>query len=144
MQAFMMRSWDEWRRYVKASGLSMPQFGTLMHLRHVGPCGVSEVGCHMEVSSAAASQLVDRLVHQGLVERREDPRDRRVRTLSLTSRGEAMIEQAMEERLRWADSMAAGLSEESRKALAAALPALVEATRAIPAESSENARSGTC
>lgn len=137
----MMRSWDEWRRYVKASGLSMPQFGTLMHLRHAGPCGVSDIGCHMEVSSAAASQLVDRLVHQGLVERREDPRDRRVRTLSLTSRGKALIEQAMEERLRWADGMAAGLSEESRKALAVALPALIEATRVVPAQPNETARS---
>ncbi len=144
MQAFMMRSWDDWRRYVKASGLSMPQFGALMHLHHVGLCGVSEFGGHMDITSAAASQLVDRLVHHGLVERKEDPKDRRARTLSLTTRGRTLIEQGMQERYRWMDNMAKGLSEESRKTIAAALPALIEAARAAPADSVDTARSRSC
>jgi DNA-binding MarR family transcriptional regulator len=129
METFQERSWHDWMRHVKSSGLSMPQFGAMMHLYHRGSCGVSDVGGHMEITSAAASQLVDRLVHQGLVERKEDPRDRRVRTLSLTQSGRALVESGMKESYRWLEERVSGLSEEKRKAIAAALPALIEAGR---------------
>ena len=129
METFQVRSWHDWMRHVKSTGLSMPQFGAMMHLYHHGSCGVSDVGGHMETTSAAASQLVDRLVNQGLVERREDPRDRRARTLSLTQSGRALVESGMKESYRWLEERVSGLSEDSRKAIAAALPALIEAAR---------------
>ena len=41
-EVFMARSMHEWIRFVKGSGLSMPQFSTLMRLHHHGVCGVSD------------------------------------------------------------------------------------------------------
>ena len=51
----------------------MPQFFLLMHLRHHEHCGISDLSEHMEITNAAASQLVDKLVQAGLLVRVEDP-----------------------------------------------------------------------
>ncbi len=60
-----------------------------MRLKHGGKSGVSEIGGQMGVTNAAASQAVDRLVHLGLIERTEDPDDRRAKRLTLTQAGQA-------------------------------------------------------
>ena len=53
--------------------------------------GVSDIGEHMQISAAAASQLVDKLVQSGLLDRIEDINDRRARLLSLSPKGRALI-----------------------------------------------------
>jgi DNA-binding MarR family transcriptional regulator len=45
----------------------------------------------LHVSLASMSGIVDRLVQHGMVERAEDPRDRRVRRLTVTPEGSEMI-----------------------------------------------------
>jgi DNA-binding MarR family transcriptional regulator len=50
-----------------------------------------DLAAHLKVSVATMSGLVDRLVEHGMVSREEDPSDRRVRRLSITSRGSATI-----------------------------------------------------
>ena len=68
---------------MKQDGLSMPQIYTLMYLYHEGEARISDIGVLMDVGKAAASQLVDRLVQQGLVERVEDESDRRRQKIRL-------------------------------------------------------------
>jgi DNA-binding MarR family transcriptional regulator len=68
-QSFTLRSLQEWRGYVKSSGLSIQQYIVLMQLLHGGSCGVRQIGEKLEISSPAASQLVNRLVEAGLAER---------------------------------------------------------------------------
>jgi DNA-binding MarR family transcriptional regulator len=50
-----------------------------------------ELAAQLKVSVATMSGLVDRLVEHGMVSREEDPTDRRVRRLSVTSEGNATI-----------------------------------------------------
>jgi DNA-binding MarR family transcriptional regulator len=50
-----------------------------------------ELATQLNVSVATMSGLVDRLVEHGMVNRGEDPRDRRVRRLSVTPEGNATI-----------------------------------------------------
>jgi DNA-binding MarR family transcriptional regulator len=126
---FMQRSMHETIRFWKESGLSMPQMSTLMHLRHHGACGVSKVSAHLGVTNAAASQMVEKLVQLGLLERVEDPHDRRSKQLSLTSRGEALIQKGIEARRRWLENLVTVLTPERQKAVVAALPYLIEAAR---------------
>jgi DNA-binding MarR family transcriptional regulator len=45
----------------------------------------------MGVSLATVTGIVDRLAAQGLVSRREDPSDRRVRLLELTAEGRELV-----------------------------------------------------
>src|SRR5574341_1698557 len=73
MDVFMHRPMRGWSHHVKASGMSMPQFSILMQLHYKGSCGISEISERFEVTTAAASQLVERLVQSGLIERTEHP-----------------------------------------------------------------------
>ncbi len=131
MDAFTTHSMHAWSIYVKTTGLSMPQFGILMHLHYRANCGISHLGEHMDISAAAASQLVDRLVHSGLVERTEDPNDRRAKQLTLTPTGRARIETGIVERTRWADALAASFSPENYDEAASILGIMTEAVRRL-------------
>jgi DNA-binding MarR family transcriptional regulator len=107
--------------FIKARGLSMPQFSILMQLHHRGVCGMSEVSERFEITPAAASQLVDKLVQSGLIQREEDPNDRRAKSLKLTEKGQELVLEGIEERYRWVEPLAAGLAPEERAIVAQAL-----------------------
>jgi DNA-binding MarR family transcriptional regulator len=135
MDVFMHRSMSDWSRYVKSTGLSMPQFSILMQLHYRGQCGLSDISERMDISGAAASQLVDRLVVSGLVERAEDPADRRAKHIALSPKGEALIAASIEERLRWVEQLALTLTPEEQEEVGQALETLVEAAGRAEAQS---------
>jgi DNA-binding MarR family transcriptional regulator len=137
-EVFMRRSMREWMRYVRSTGLSMPQFNTLMKLYYGGGgCGLSEITSHLDVTAAAASQLVDGLVHKGLLERAEAEHDRRAKHITLTGKGRTLVERGIEARSGWTKDLTDRLSAERREAIAAALRALTEAARELEAEAPE-------
>jgi DNA-binding MarR family transcriptional regulator len=131
-EAVTMRSMHSVGRYIKATGLSMAQFTLLMFLKHGGGCGVRDIGTHLGITSAAASQLVDRLVQHGLADRTEDPRDRRGRSVRLSGRGSALLGKGIEERFRWIADLVSCMTEEERKSAGSALPALIRAEKSLP------------
>jgi DNA-binding MarR family transcriptional regulator len=133
---FMRRSMRETIRFWKESGLSMPQISVLMHLHHHGACGVSEVGAHLSVTNAAASQLVDKLVQLGLLARAEAEHDRRARRLTLTPKGETFLQKGIDARRRWLEELADALTPEQQKVVGAALPHLTEAARKLEPDES--------
>lgn len=137
---FMSRSMRETIQFWKDLGLSMPQISTMMRLNYQGPCGVSDVGSHLGVTNAAASQMVEKLVQQGLLERAEDPNDRRARQLTLTPRGRALIEKGLEARRRWLEELGQWLTSEQQKAVIVALPYLTEAVRRLDSPIPEKAK----
>jgi DNA-binding MarR family transcriptional regulator len=134
MDVFMHRSMRDWRHYVKASGLSMPQFNILMRLNYRGECGISDISEHMDTSAAAASQLVDKLVQAGLLERMESPRDRRVKQVALSPKGRAFIAQGIEGRYRWVDEMAPKLSLDEQAQITDALNIMIRAAEELEAD----------
>lgn len=116
--------------------LTMGQLKALFALS-CGALSVSEVGEALGTGRAAASLLVDRLVQLGLVERSEDPVDRRRTIVRLTPEAERSLSQLREggrERLReWLDR----LSDDDLAALAKgmrALSAVVESDASLPFE----------
>jgi DNA-binding MarR family transcriptional regulator len=134
------RSMREWSHFVKTTGLSMPQFGILMHLHYHRNCGLSQISERMDISAAAASQLVDRLVQHGLVERTEDQSDRRAKQLTLTPKGHELIKTGIAERSRWVDELAASLTPDDYAGVASTLALLTEAVRKL--ENRENKKTG--
>lgn len=82
---------QDFMTYMKKYGLSTPQIHALMYIYHANECQVSDIGTLADVSNAAASQLVERLVQQGLVDRREDPENRRNKLVSLSEKGKQII-----------------------------------------------------
>ena len=128
-------------RYVKSCGLSMSQASVLFQLSRRGSrCGVSDIGDRLGVTSAAASQLLDRLVTQGLIERAEDPEDRRSKLIELTERGREITERAMEGRHQWFTSLAEAMTASERATVVKGLNIL---TRVISERDPGAAAEGT-
>ncbi len=131
MDVFMHRSMRGWTRFAKSTGLSMPQFSILMQLHHKGSCGMSEISDRFDITIAAASQLVDKLVQSGYLERAEDPSDRRAKTLRLTSKGAKLVEEGINERHRWMDDLAKNLPADEQKKISEALDLLTAAAQRL-------------
>jgi DNA-binding MarR family transcriptional regulator len=134
MDVFMHRSMRGWGLFAKSTGLSMPQFSVLMQLHHKGACGMSEISEQFEVTPAAASQLVDKLVQSGLIKREEDPSDRRAKVLDITGKGRTLIQQGIEERYRWVDELAGRLTVDERAQVSEALNIMTRAAQELEAQ----------
>jgi DNA-binding MarR family transcriptional regulator len=132
MEAFTFRSMEAWRHFMKSNGLSGPQMGILMHLYHAGTHEVHAIGRHMDITSAAASQLVDRLAQEGLVARSESAEDRRVRRITITEKGRALIGKGISERTRWVEGFVALIPKGERARVYDALPVMIATERKLP------------
>ena len=135
MDFAMHHSMRERAHFAKATGLSMPQFGILMQLHYRHNCGVSDLSERFDITNAAASQLVDKLVQSGLIQRAEDPNDRRAKLLNLTDKGTDLIQQGLEGRYRWVDELAGKLSAEEREKVSEALKIMSRAAEELETES---------
>jgi DNA-binding MarR family transcriptional regulator len=131
LEVFMSRSNEAFVRFLKKKELNYAQYGALMRLDHHGDCAVSDLGKQFGISNPAASQLVEKLVQVGLVERTESEHDRRMKQLALTSQGRALVRASMDARLDWARELGAALAPERRDAIAQALADLIAAAQTI-------------
>jgi DNA-binding MarR family transcriptional regulator len=134
MDIFMQRSMRGWGRFAKSTGLSMPQFSVMMQLHHRGNCAIGDISERFDITNAAASQLVDKLVQNGFIKRDEDPRDRRSKTLNLTEKGRELIQRGIEERYLWVDELGERLTAEERLKVTEALNLMTAAARELEAE----------
>src|ERR1700722_17873470 len=76
---------------IEGTGLGDSDFRVLEVLLHKGPLPVNTIGPIVDLTPGSISIAVDRLVSKGLVSRVESTEDRRVRMVSLTSRGRDLI-----------------------------------------------------
>ena len=134
MDVFMHRSMRGWGRFAKSTGLSMPLFSVMMQLHHRGNCAVGDISERFDITNAAASQLVDKLVQSGFIKREEDPQDRRAKMLNLTDKGRKLIQRGIEERYRWVDDLAGKLTLEERAKVTEALNFMTRAAKELEAE----------
>lgn len=72
--------------------LTMAQMKVLFVLHHGGPAKVSDLAEALAVTAPSMTGTLERLVRQGLVERRDDPTDRRLVINALTPAGQALVE----------------------------------------------------
>ncbi|UCF60684.1 MAG: MarR family transcriptional regulator [Anaerolineaceae bacterium] len=112
--------------YARECGLSMSNLGAIFHIHRIGSCGVTEVGAHLGVTSAAASQMLDRLVQQDLILRTEDPDDRRVKQIALTEKGHRILEEGLHARQGWIDELAQNLSDSEKETIISGLNILID------------------
>jgi DNA-binding MarR family transcriptional regulator len=75
--------------------LTMSQLKVMIILSRLGGTSGQELARRSGVSLATLTGIVDRLVAQHLVIRREDPRDRRVRRLELTASGTELVDRVI-------------------------------------------------
>jgi len=128
VEVFMRHSMRNFIRYARQSGLSVPQLGALLHIHRQKCSSVSNMGDHLGVTNAAASQMLERLVQQGLISRTEDPNDRRVKQLLLTDKGKQVLHESIRARQGWLDDLSETLSPSEQEQVNAALELLIEKT----------------
>jgi DNA-binding MarR family transcriptional regulator len=102
--------------------ISLPQARTMFVLAHIAePVPISEIARRLGLSQAAAGRNVDQLVQLGVVERRESPDDRRVKLVSLSTRGFEIADQHIEHKRQAIRAVVERLPAEDRDRLTAAL-----------------------
>lgn len=131
------RSMSNFVRYSRDIGLSMPQLGALFHISRKGS-SVTGLGEHLGVTSAAASQMLEHLVQQGLISRAEDPSDRRVKQLSLTEKGQKILQESIHARQAWLDELASGLLESEKLQVRTALKILIAKVKQMGPTGADN------
>jgi DNA-binding MarR family transcriptional regulator len=78
---------QNWAAHAAAVGLSTAQVNALLTLKPGEAVPMRSLAARLDYDASNLSVLIDRLERRGVVERRPDPADRRVRTLVLTPDG---------------------------------------------------------
>jgi DNA-binding MarR family transcriptional regulator len=74
------------------ANLTMSQLKVMIVLSRIGAMPAQDLAARIGASPATLSGIIDRLAAQDLVERHEDPQDRRVRKVDLTTGGHEMVD----------------------------------------------------
>ena len=109
------------REYVKIQGrefyklkITMPQFFVMDILNHNGETKMTDLAGSVNVTTAAMTGIVDRLVRDGYLIRVNDPDDRRIIKVRLTSKGSSVVRSIVEKRKEITIKMFGAISEEER------------------------------
>ncbi|MFN2323985.1 MAG: MarR family winged helix-turn-helix transcriptional regulator [Trueperaceae bacterium] len=114
LQHVVGRSIDGLHALLQDTHLSLPQLGTLHYLRAEGTQSVSAIARHLQLSLAATSHLVERLVQRGLLARTEDPSDRRQKRVDLTDAGQVLVGSIQAEAMASLDGLLAAVPSDLR------------------------------
>jgi DNA-binding MarR family transcriptional regulator len=99
------------RRLREGFGVTLPRFDLMAQLDRA-PNGMTlgELSQRMMVSNGNVTGLVDRLVEQGLINRRPSPKDRRAQLVSLTAEGRKSFRAMARANADWIGEMFGELS----------------------------------
>jgi DNA-binding MarR family transcriptional regulator len=94
--------------------LTLPQFLILDIIHKEGQARMTDIAHALEVSTAAATGIVDRLVKYGYVQRVFDSADRRIIKIKLKSKGKEVVEKLEEQRRQQIIEVFGQISEKER------------------------------
>jgi DNA-binding MarR family transcriptional regulator len=98
-------------------GVTRPQWRALLHLARNPGSTQTELADMLDVEQITLCRMVDRLAEAGLVERRADPSDRRVRRLHLLEPAHGIVDQLAEIGAELENEVLSPLTAEERAAL---------------------------
>jgi DNA-binding MarR family transcriptional regulator len=78
-------------RYKAEFGLTIPEWRVLAHLAQSDAVSVREIHARVDMDKSKVSRAAARLEAAGLIEKRENPEDRRLLDMRLTAKGGALI-----------------------------------------------------
>src|SRR5580700_3770609 len=120
---------------IEGTGLGDSDFRVLEVLLHKGPLPVNTIGPIVDLTPGSISIGVDRLVAKGLVSRVESSEDRRVRIVTLSSRGRDLIVTAFRKHAGQMKRVFSELSPEELRGLEVALKKVGKRAEALTEES---------
>jgi DNA-binding MarR family transcriptional regulator len=105
----------------RVNGMTRAQWAILIWLERQPGISQKELSEILEVEPITVARLIDRLEARGMVERRPDPRDRRIWRLHLLRAARDVLHEIDEQRADMTRMVTAGISEESIETVTDAL-----------------------
>ena len=109
--------------------LSEVQWSAIQYIKHHPDAPLFQLAAGLQISSPAATKLVDRLVERDWVAREQHPLDRRKWVLRLTDRGSALYDSVREAEAERFTQVLNAMSAEDRSALIQGLKGFVSAVQ---------------
>lgn len=107
-----------------AAGLTPTRISVLLNVVRNGPIRLADLAASEGINPTMLSRVIAELVQAGLIQRANDPGDRRAAWLTSTAAGRRLAERMRRERTDALNVAMETLSEEDRRRLEDALPAL--------------------
>lgn len=100
----------------RSGDVTSTQVAALRYIERHVPAFVGELSSGLGISPPAATKTVDRLVAKGLVDRREDPDDRRQHLLTVTEAGRELLDRVKRVQQERLSAILGRMDEADRKA----------------------------
>jgi len=120
--AHLMRTLFDQR--ARTRGMTRAQWVILKRLDRTPGLSQNELASILEVEPITVGRLIDRLEARGLVERRDDPKDRRVHRLHLTPKSKPILQEIGAAIAELSAIATAGIDETTLHTVVAALGAM--------------------
>jgi DNA-binding MarR family transcriptional regulator len=117
---------DQYQKQITELDLTLPQAQVLRVLRR-GPLPTGQLAAELRISAPAITQLTDRLIRKGLIERRATADDRRCVIVALSERGAHLVDQFRQRRREIFTGALADLNEADQKQVIEVLGRVVKA-----------------
>jgi DNA-binding MarR family transcriptional regulator len=95
--------------------ITMPQFIVMNFLNRRGESSMTDLAHFINVTTAAVTGMVDRLVRDGYVARSNDPKDRRIIRIALTAKGARVVKLMLEDQRKIMIEMFGMISPSERR-----------------------------
>lgn len=121
------------------AGLSPTQMAALATIARCGPMPIGALADEEQVGAPTATKVVEKLHAAGLVERLDDPDDRRIKRVGTTPAGDDLLTALRARKTAWLSTRLAELSPSERDTLADAVE-ILERLAAPPADTTPEHR----
>ncbi|MBY6276645.1 MarR family winged helix-turn-helix transcriptional regulator [Symbiobacterium thermophilum] len=111
----LLRKWG--RDILGGFDITNPQFEALLVLREHGELTMGELCAKMFLACSTATDLIDRMERNQLIERVRDTADRRVIRLRVLPKGNQLIDQILEARQAYLSNAMAGMAASDKARL---------------------------
>ena len=112
--------------YLTKGVVTLPQVWALRYLMRQRECSMRELADFMKMGLSSVTGMVDRLVKQGLANRRRTERDRRLVFVDITARGRKILKEILEQRRKTTLGLFESLTAEERLTYLCILEKLVK------------------
>ena len=112
--------------YLSKGVITLPQVWVMRFLSRQRECSMRELADYMKMGFSSVTGMVDRLVKQGLANRRRTEKDRRLVYVDLTAKGRKIVKEILGERRETTLNLFESLSAEERSIYLCILEKLVK------------------
>jgi MarR family transcriptional regulator for hemolysin len=109
--------WQQFDQNVQTSGVSRAKWGLIAAVSRMPGTTQRAIAAMLQVTEVTAGRMIDRLCEDGLLERRENPQDRRGYRVYLTPAAKPLLDRIGEAAAIYEAGAFAGLSDEDLERL---------------------------